>query len=91
MVDVVVSGPQCIKCRYRDQDPSTGSQQAASMFEGCCGIRQVFQHIQHENQIESLAGLKASIKRLSEDLIAPGTVGSQRCFVRFNTEDAAKP
>lgn len=61
------------------------------MFEGCCGIRQVFQHIQHENQIESLAGLKASIKRLSEDLIAPGTVGSQRCFVRFNTEDAAEP
>lgn len=91
MVDIIMSGPQHIECRDCDQDPPTGRQQTASMFEGGCRIGQVFQYVQHEDQIKSLAWLKTVIEGLPKDPIAPRTVRCQRRFVRFDAEDTAEP
>lgn len=90
VVDIIVRGPQGIESRDCDQDASLGTQQAASVFESSCGIRQMLQHVQHQDQIKSPCRLKIGIKRLAVDSLAVRTVRGQRCLVGFNTEYPAK-
>lgn len=90
MIDIVMGCPERVQSRDGDEHSSVGIEQTAGVFECCCGIRKMFQHIEHEDQVECLLRLKRSVERLTVNLAAPQTVWCERCFVGFDAKHLAE-
>src|SRR6476661_8527956 len=91
MVEIVVMGPQDGERGDGDQQPSLRLEQPPGLCQSGRGIRQVLEHVEHQNQPKAATRVEAGVERAEMDAGAIRAVRRDQALVRLDAPHLSKP